>query len=117
VEVEISDPGEGGKQVVVPTRERRGKRLKSSMLAVEKRGGSERERFKIDKEPDGSDCGEEAFDGISKGEKMVINEGGDVLCEEDVVLEESEEEAKSRKVASWLIEEREIEILNVEKSM
>ena len=117
MEVEISDPGEGGKQVVVPTRERRSKRLKSSMLAVEKRGRSERERFKIDKEPDGSDCGEEAFDGISKGKKTAINEGGDVLCEEDVVLEESEEEAKSREVASWLIEEREIEVLNVEKSM
>jgi len=41
VEVEISDPGESGKRVVVSTRERRGERLKSSMLAVEKRGGSE----------------------------------------------------------------------------
>jgi len=47
----------------------------------------------------------------------VINEGGDVLCEEDVVLEESEEEAKSKGVASQLIEEREIEVLNMEKSM
>jgi len=117
MEVEISDPGEGGKRVVVPTRERRGERLKSSMLAVEERGRSERERFKIDEEPDGSDCGEEAFDSISKGEKTAINEGGDVLCEEDVVLEESKEEAKSKGVASRLIKEREIEVLNVEKSM
>jgi len=117
VEVEISDPGEGGKQVVVPTRERRGERLKSSMLAVEERDGSERKRFKIDEEPDGSDCGEEAFDGISKGEKTAINEGGDILCEEGVVLEESEEEAKSKGVTSQLIEEREIEVLNVEKSI
>jgi len=117
VEVEISDPEEGGKQVVVPTRERRDERLKSSMLAVEERGGSEREKFKIDEEPDGSDCGEKAFDGISKGEKTAINEGGDVLYEEDVVLEESEEEAKSKGMASQLIEEREIEVLNMEKSM
>jgi len=117
VEVEISDPGEGGKQVVVPMRKRRGERLKSSMLAVEERGRSERERFKIDEEPDGSDCGKEAFDGISKGEKTAINEGGDILCEEDVVLEESEEETKSKGVASRLIKEREIEVLNVEKSM
>ena len=29
-------------------------------------------------------------------EKTVINKGGDILCEEDVVLEESKEEAKSR---------------------
>jgi len=43
---------------VVPTRERRGERLKSSMLAVEKRGESKRERFKIDEELSGSDCGE-----------------------------------------------------------
>jgi len=117
VEVEISDPGEGGKQVVVPMRKRRGERLKSSMLAVEERGRSERERFKIDEEPDGSDCGKEAFDGISKGEKTAINEGGDILCEEDVVLEKSEEETKSKGVASRLIKEREIEVLNVEKSM
>ena len=117
VEVEISDPEEGGKQVVVPTRERRDERLKSSMLAVEERGGSEREKFKIDEEPDGSDCGEKAFDGISKDEKTAINEGGDVLYEEDVVLEESEEEAKSKGMASQLIEEREIEVLNMEKSM
>ena len=71
---------------MVPMRERRGKRLKSSMLAVEERGGSERKKFKIDKELGRSDCGEEAFDGISKGEKTAINERGDVLCEEDVVL-------------------------------
>jgi len=44
--------------------------------------------------------------GISKSEKTAINEGGDVLCEEDVVLEESEEKAKSKGVASRLIEER-----------
>jgi len=50
-------------------------------------------------------------------EKTVINKGGDILCEEDVVLEESKEEAKSRGVASRLVEEREIEVLNVEKSM
>ena len=102
---------------MVPTRERRGERLKSSMLAVEERGGSERERFKIDEELGKSDCGEEAFDGISKGEKTAINEGGDVLCKEDVVLEESKEEAKNKGMASWLIEEREIEVLNMEKSM
>jgi len=42
---------------------------------------------------------------------------GDVQCEEDVVLEESEEEAKSKGVARRLIEEREIEVLDVEKSM
>ena len=115
VEVEILDPGEGGKRVVVPMRERRGERLKSSMLAVKERGGSERKRFKIDEELGGSDCGEEAFDGISKGKKTAINEEGDVLCEEDVVLEESEEKAKSKGVASRLIKEKEIEVLNMEK--
>jgi len=51
------------------------------------------------------------------GEKTAMNDGGDVRCEEDVVLEESEEEAKSKGVASQLIEEREIEVLDVEKSM
>ena len=71
---------------MVPMRERRGERLKSSMLVVEERGRSERERFKIDEEPGRSNCSKEAFDSISKGEKIVINEGGDVLCEEDVVL-------------------------------
>jgi len=35
VEVEILDPGEEGKQVVVPTREWIGERLKSSMLVLE----------------------------------------------------------------------------------
>ena len=60
MEVEISDPGEGGKRVVVPTRERRGKRLKSSMLAVEKRSRQEREGFKFDEEPGRSGFGEEA---------------------------------------------------------
>ena len=35
VEVEILDPKEEGRQVVVPTRERIGERLKSSMLALE----------------------------------------------------------------------------------
>jgi len=57
------------------------------------------------------------FDSISKGEKMAINEGGDILCEEDVILEESKEKAKSKGVASQLIKEREIEVLNIEKSM
>jgi len=46
--------------VVVPTRERMSKRLKGSMLAVEKRSGSERERFKLNEEPSGSGYGEEA---------------------------------------------------------
>ena len=35
MEVEILDPGEEGKQVVVPTREWIGERLKSSMLVLE----------------------------------------------------------------------------------
>jgi len=47
MEVKISDPGEGGKQVVVPMRERKGKRLKSNMLAVEERGGSEEKGLKL----------------------------------------------------------------------
>jgi len=34
VEVEISDPGEEGKRVVVPTREQIGERLKGSMLVL-----------------------------------------------------------------------------------
>ena len=34
MEVEISDPGEGRKQVVVPTRERMGKRLQSELLVL-----------------------------------------------------------------------------------
>ena len=42
----------------MPTREKRGERLKSSILVVEERGGSERERFKIDEELGGSNCGE-----------------------------------------------------------
>ena len=99
------------------TRERRGKRLKSSMLAMEERGESERERFKIDEKLGGSDYSEKAFNSISKGEKMAINERGDILCEEDVVLEKRKEEAKSKGVASWLIKEREIQVLNIEKSI
>jgi len=64
-----------------------------------------------------SDYGEEAFDDISKGEKTAINEEENILYEEDVVLEESEEEAKSKGIVSQLIKERKIEVLNVEKSM
>jgi len=60
VEVEISDPKEEMRRVVVPTRERMGKRLKDSMLAVEERSRSERERFKLNEEPSGSGYGEEA---------------------------------------------------------
>jgi len=119
MEVEISDPGEGGKQVVVPTRERKSKRIKSSMLAVKKRSGSKREGVKFDEEPSRSSYGEEAntsFAGISRGEKTVMDEGGNIQCNEDVILEESEEEAKSG-AADWLVEEKEIEVLNMEKSM
>jgi len=57
------------------------------------------------------------FDSISKGKKTAINEGGDILYEGNVVLEERKEKAKSKGVASRLIEEREIEVLNIEKSM
>jgi len=67
--------------VVVPTRERKGKRLKSGMLVVGERSGSEREGFEFDEEPSGSSYGEEAntsFNGISIGEKMAMNEGEDV---------------------------------------
>ena len=45
MEVEILDPGEKGKRVVVPTREQMGERLKSSMLVL----GSESEREIQDK--------------------------------------------------------------------
>ena len=34
MKVENSDPGEGGKQVVVPTRERMGERLQSELLVL-----------------------------------------------------------------------------------
>jgi len=81
MEVEISDPGEGRKRVVVLTRERRSKRLKSSMLAIEERSKSEREEFKFDEEPSGSNYGEEAkifFASISRGKKMAMNEGEDI---------------------------------------
>jgi len=60
VEVEILDPKEEMRRVVVPTRERIGERLKGSMLAVEERSGSERKRFKLNEEPSGSGYGEEA---------------------------------------------------------
>jgi len=159
VEVEISDPGEGGERVVVPMRERRGKRLKSSMLTVEERSGSERERFKLNEEPSGSGYGEEAkalFTGVNMGvrtgrrasgattdvlktklerdgvereeveewvdavigygigmaswleegsEKTAMDEGEDVQCDEEVVLEKSEEETKSG-AADWRVEEK-----------
>ena len=70
VEVEISDPKEEVRRVVVPTRERIDERLKDSMLAVEERSGSERERFKLNEEPSGSGYGEEAkalFTGVNMG--------------------------------------------------
>ena len=66
---------------MVPTRERRSKRLKSSILAVEERSKSEREKFKFDEEPNRSSYGEEAkifFASISRGEKTAMDEGGDV---------------------------------------
>jgi len=68
--VEISDPKEEMRRVVVPTRERMGERLKGSMLVVEERSGSERERFKLNEEPSRSGYGEEAkalFTGINMG--------------------------------------------------
>jgi len=70
VEVEISDPKEEMRQVIVPTRERIGKRLKGSMLAVEERSRSERERFKLNEEPSGSGYGEKVkalFTGVNMG--------------------------------------------------
>ena len=70
MEVEILDPKEEMRWVVVPTRERMGERLKGSMLAVEERSGSERERFKLNEEPSGSSYGEEAkalFTGVNMG--------------------------------------------------
>ena len=70
IEVEISDPKEEMRRVVVPTRERMGERLKGSMLVVEERSGSERERFKLNEEPSRSGYGEEAkalFTGINMG--------------------------------------------------
>ena len=154
VEVEISDPKEEMRWVVVPTRERMGKRLKGSMLAVEERNGSERERFKLNEEPSGSGYGEEAkalFTGVNMGvgigrrasgattdvlktelerdgvkrekveewvdavigygigmaswleegsEKTAMDEGGDIQCDKEVVLEKSEEETKSG-AADW----------------
>jgi len=154
VEVEISDPKEEMRRVVVPIRERMGERLKGSMLAVEERSGSKRERFKLNEEPSGSGYGEEAkalFTGVNMGvgtgrrasgattdvlktelerngvereeaeewvdtvigyeigmaswleegsEKTVMDEGGDIQCDEEVILEKSEEETKSG-VADW----------------
>jgi len=44
----------------VLTRKRRDKRLKSSMLVVEERSGSEREGFKFDEKPGRSGYGKEA---------------------------------------------------------
>jgi len=159
VEVEISDPKEEMRRVVVLTRERMGERLKGSMLAMEERSGSERERFKLNKEPSGSGYGEEVkalFTGVNMGvrtgrrasgattnvlktelerdsvereeveewvdavigyrigmaswleegsEKMAMNEGGDIQCDEEVVLEKSEEETKSS-AADWRVEEK-----------
>jgi len=70
VEVEILDPKEEMRWVVVPTRERMGERLKGSMLAVEERSGSKRKRFKLNEEPSGSGYGEEAkalFTGVNMG--------------------------------------------------
>jgi len=99
MEIEISDPGEGGKQVVVPTRKKRGERLKSSMLVVEERSRSKREGFKFDEEPGRSGFGEEAkifFASISRGEKTAMDKGEDVQCNEDVILEERERESVSR---------------------
>jgi len=148
VEVEILDPKEEMRRVVVLTRERIGERLKGSMLAVEERSGSEKERFKLNEEPSRSGYGEEAkalFTGVNMGvgtgrrasgatidvlktelerdsvkreeveewvdavigyrigmaswleegsKKMAMNEGGDVQCDEEVILEESEEETE-----------------------
>ena len=60
VEVEISDPKEEMRWVVVPTRERMGKRLKDSILTMEVKGGESRGRgLRLDKEPNGSGYGED----------------------------------------------------------
>jgi len=136
-----------------------GERLKGSILAVEERSGSERERFKLNKEPSGSGYGEESkalFTGVNMGvgtgrrasgattdvlktelerdgfereeaeewvdavigygigmaswleegsEKTAMDEGGDIQCDEEVVLEKSEEETKSS-AADWRVEEK-----------
>jgi len=41
------------------------------------------------------------------GEKIAMNEGWNIQCDKDIVLEESEEEVKSRAV-DQLVEEKEI---------
>jgi len=81
VEVKISSLKEEQRRVVVLTRKRKGKRLKSSMLVVGERSGSKREGFEFDEEPSRSGYGEKAktsFTSSSMGEKMVMNKGEDV---------------------------------------
>ena len=61
VEVEISDPKEEIRWVVVPMRERMGKRLKGSMLTMEEKGGESGDGgLRLDEEPNGSGYGEDA---------------------------------------------------------
>jgi len=140
VEVEISDPKEEMRWIMVPTRERMSERLKGSMLAVEERSRSERERFKLNEEPSGNGYDEEVkalFTSVNMGvgtgrrasevmtdvlktelerdgaereeaeewvdvvigygigmaswleegsEKTAMDEGGDVQCDEEVML-------------------------------
>jgi len=50
------------------------------------------------------------------GEKTAINERGNIRYEEDVILEKSEEETKSR-VVDWLVEEKKIRILDTGEDM
>jgi len=106
MEVEILDPKEDRKQIVVPMRKRRDERLKSSMLAVEEKSESEREEFKFDEKPSRSSYGKETkifFASISRDEKMAIDEGGDIQCDKDVILEEKkEEEGNIEEVECWV---------------
>jgi len=103
VEIEISDPGEGGERVVVLTRERRGERLKSSMLAVEERSGSERERFKLNEEPSGSGYGEEVkalFTSVNMGVRTGRRASGATT---DVLKTELERDGVEREeVEEWV---------------
>jgi len=55
VEVEVSDPKEKMRWIVVPTRERMGERLKGSMLTMEEKGDESRGGgLRLEEEPNGS---------------------------------------------------------------
>jgi len=100
VEVEISDPKEEMRWVVVPTRERMGERLKGSMLTMEEKGGeSGGGELRLDEKPNGSGYREDAKT-LLASVSMGIGTGGQVSKVTGI------EVAKNRDEKKWRIARR-----------